>query len=1413
MKTMHLIFDCLRPRRATTAAAGVPLRVFLAGLLIACGAFAPQAQATPEKPKLAILSTSFVLDAKFRLLADAAAERDLAFGWIHVDAAGPAEIARVLEGADIVLIDAPRDSDIAAVEAGAGEAVRASGLPVLRVSVMNRASRLAPAGLSSDTAERIFGYYVGGTRSNHRNLASYLVALIGGGDVSVVPRPVELPNGGIYHPDADGIFADLPAYLAWWQSRSGGQAEDKPVIGMETSSSYISDGQTRMLDDIVAGIEAKGAIPLVFYRSSRVARARSADGAGRPESDGGKPRDAGTARPDTDSTGSGRARRDAAGTTDDAASPFPNPRADSGVVEPEPLVTLDGRPLPDVLFVNTFIGSNPDARKAWHQSMGIPVIHIMNYREGDSAAYKADRAGINAFSLPFTLTTSEYIGMQDPVLLSANDDGEIVPMPEQLELVLSKAMRLAKLRHTANADKRVAMVYWNTPAGETNMGGSNLNLPRSMLKLAAAMRDIGYDIGALDEEEIIDRARGMVAPRYRAEAMTELVRGADWAFLPMQDYRDWFGSLPEEVRKRIEDYWGRPEQSQWLTMKDGRLGFIIPRLQSGKLTILPQPTRGPIPMEGMEDMERDLFHDDKVPVNHPYLAAYLWLRMNADALVHFGTHGSQEWTPGKERGLWAHDDPQLLAGDIPILYPYIVDNIGEAIHVKRRGRGVIASHQTPAFAPAGLSPDLAAVNDLFREYHTVVEGPAREQLRHDIAAKATEMHLDRDLGLSEGALEADFDAHARNLETLLEDMGSAMQPLGLHTFGEGPDEPEHLAANIMQMMGQPFYDALGVDPGEIFRADHKTLASTVPMRFVLDHVLGDRPADPALAEWVEKGRKYRDMLYAGGETRAVLTGLSSGWIDPSYGGDPIRNPDALPTGRNVYGFDPSRVPTRNAYRAAASSMEELIATHAQKHGAAPKKLAFSLWSTETMRHLGLLEAQIMVAMGVRPVWDEGGRVTGVEVIPTAQLGRPRVDPVISITGLYRDQFPNVMKLLNQAVVAVNALDEPAETNPLRANTARIADALRAKGVEDGWADAFALTRIFGNESGNYGTGLPDATLKSGEWDENDGQLANGYLMRMSWGYGPDESLWSQRAGDGKPGNVNAYAEQLAGTDAAVFSRSSNLRGMLDTDHPFEYLGGLSLAIRHIDGESPQLYISNMRDPNRTRLQTAEAFMAGELRAVYQHPRWVAEMKDEGYAGTLALLKTVNNFWGWQAMDRNVVRDDQWQEFLAVYVEDRYELGVREWFEKTNPEAMAQIAERMIEAIRKGYWQAGEESLRALVETYADIAARHTVKSDNAAFNAFLVDKLAGFGLAAVLPAQAQAEAPAKDAAGSAQDTPPQGETEVVTGQELREEAKAASPAPPQYYALIPLALIAAGFAWRSLRLSPGNLLDWNRRTA
>ena len=1285
--------------------------------------------------KVALLSTRMVLERKFALLETAARAQGIELAWTQVDAEGAAGVERVLDGARFVLIDAPRVDDQALVERIGGQRLRAAGIPGVSINVMSPPVRLRAIDLDPTRAQHVFDYYVGGTRINHERLFGYLRALLSGADAAAVPPPVALPNGGIYHPDHDAaVFADLPAYLAWWEARHGGPWQGRPVIGMEISSSYVSDGQTRMLDESVRALEAAGALPLVFYRASRVARARGA------------------------------------------------PASAASATDPEPMITLDGKPIVQVLLVNTFLGVNPDARRAWHQSLGVPAINLLAYRGGTRADYLRDPAGISTFNLPFTLVNAEYIGLQDPVVVGANEGGELVPIPEQMDLLVGKALNLARLQAMPNADKRLALFFWNHPPGEKNQGASNLNVPRSIEHLVERLREQGYTVDSTSERELVAAAATMLQPGYRPGTLPALMKTPHWDFLPLADYRRWFATLPEGVRRAVIDAWGEPEASPWVARRDGVSGFVIPRMKLGRMVVMPQPMRSE--SASAQRDEKKLFHDTKVPLNHFYMAAYLWVRAQhrADAIVHFGTHGTQEWTPGKERGLWAWDDPNILVGNTPVVYPYIVDNIGEAVHVKRRGRGVIVSHQTPAFAPAGLSDDFVRIGDLIREHASLDQGLVKDNNRRLIVAQAVKMNIHRDLGRTAVEIERDFDGFLRDIEDYLEDLGASMQPLGLHTLGRDA-ERAHQVSNVMQMLGQPLHERIGSGSARAaFAGDFRQLQASAPYRFVDEVVFADEPldriADPELRRLAQRGRQFRDALRAEREIDGVLRGLAARWIDPSYGGDPIRNPDALPTGRNMYGFDPSRIPTRAAWEAGRQAVQQLIDSYRAQHGRFPEKLAFSMWSTETMRHLGMLEAQVLYAMGARPVWDEGGRVTGVEPIPQAELGRPRIDAVISLTGLYRDQFPNVMERFNEAVVMLAALDEPPQQNFIRANTERIRERLSQRGVGPEQAREFALTRVFGNESGDYSTRLTDATLASDKWEANDGKLEQLYLSRMSWAYGPDPARWSSKLRDDSGAEINAYAEHLRGTSAAVFSRSSNLRGLLDTDHPFEYLGGISMAVKHLDGHNPQLYISNMRDPQRAKLETAAKFLATELRSVYQHPRWVAEMQKEGYAGTLQMLNAVNNFWGWQVMDRNVVRDDQWQEFHEVYVKDRYRLGMREWFEKANPTALAQIAERMLEAIRKDYWKADERTRRELTRIYAELAKKHDVHTPNETFRAWVAASARGFGMEGATPravaqpaAPVQAAPPAAPKPEHADVAPPPPEPkrpEIVRGQELRE---------------------------------------------
>lgn len=1372
--------------------------------IIGCAVLSLVPPAAVAATKVAVLTTDFVMERKFALMKDAAEQERVEFSHVQVNRAAPDLVRRTLANAALVIVDAPRQEDQAAIEKSVGSQLREQKVPTLFVMVMSPPRRMLGLGLDSDAARALFAYYTNSTPINYARMFQFVKRSLLKSEPGEAPPPMELPPIGIYHPRADRVFPTLPMYLDWLRSGSGDPKP--PVVGVEISSSFVADGQTLMLDDMVDRIEKAGGLPVLFYRNPRGGR--------QADSTGGRPRGMGMPSSEKPPTGA--------------------PLLPQGQVQPLPeqfgvgpgfpqvrlipiaeFLAVDGKLFPDVLINATFLGTDPEARKAEHQTLGIPIIQTLSYREGDRAAYLNDKAGVSSFFLPFQLTTPEYIGLMDPMLIHANEHGEWVPIPEQADAVIGKAFNLIALQRKPNAEKKVVVFTWNHPPGDTNQSASHLNVPRSLAALAMRMNKAGYRVRPFAEQEVIAALPVMQRPRYRRYTLVDLAASDKAAFLPVEIYKTWFATLPKNVQHEITAFWGEPERSPWVIKREGRLVFVIPRFEAGNLIVMPQPLRG----ETATPDEKKQYHDTKIPLNHHYLAVYLWAReaFKADAIVHFGTHGTQEWTPGKERGLWMYDSPNLLIGNTPVVYPYIVDNISEAIHVKRRGRGVIVSHQTPPFAPAGLPEDVKTLNDLLHQEASLEEGLVQQNTRREIIRLAVAMHLHKDLGWKIEEIEKRFVPFREDLHEYVEDVAAQAQPLGLHTLGQvAPDD--HLAMTVMQMLGKPLYERLGVhNAQEAFSGDYATLTSTKPYQFVEQYVLGSAPlndlAEPALRDLAQLGRDYLQKLKTMREVDYVLEALSGRFVETSYGGDPIRNPDALPTGRNMYGFDPSRVPTQAAYEAGKEALDNLIREYRQRHGRYPDKLAFSVWSTETMRHLGMLEAQILYAIGAKPVWDRGGRIIGMDVIPDAELGRPRIDAVISIVGLYRDQFPNVMERLNEAIVKVAALGGP--DNAVRRHTEIVKAALVARGISSEVAEEYALTRILGNESGDYGTKLPEKTLDSGTWTDDE-PLAKLYLSRMSWAYGPNPANWSTKPHDLAGKEINVYADHLRGTSAAVFSRSSNLRGLLDTDHPFEYLGGISLAVRYLDGASPPMYISNLRDPKRAKLESAGKFLATELRAIYHHPRYVSEMMKEGYAGTLELLDTVNNFWGWTAVDKTVVRDDQWQAFHDIYVNDRYRLGLRKWFEQANPAALAQIAERMIEAIRKDYWQADERTTRNLVRFYQELARKYDVFSTNQAFRAYVADLANGFGISgkALSPERvlrpsppAAIQPPTLQPRVSAQAKPPA----VVRGQELHEVPRDRQVERLMWnYAWIVVAAILAGMAhqaWRTRRERRGVLLN------
>lgn len=1244
-----------------------------------------------------------------------------------VDKMGPETKAAELSRYDLIIIDAPYG-----VAMGAMQSRLAPLLPGITAPwVWMRSGKAEAKGVAPEFAEQLHTYYSNGGRAN---FSAFLCQInrqqfrVGGAEC---PAPVVFPETGLYHPAYGGrVFGDLKAYLAW---KGIDTTKMPPAIAILFHKSYLDSELTGFIDDTIRRIEAAGAIALPLYA----------------------------------------------------------PAMSNGEISR--MVSLDGKPVAGVL-VNTQIMLNPEGRKAEFEALGLPVIQAMPYRKGEQAEWEQDQVGIAVRDIPFYLAQPEYAGVVDPLVAAhtRKSDGDIVAVDYQLQSVVEKAMNLIRLQRLPNGQKKAAIFFYNYPPGEKNLGASFLNVPKSLETVLAGLQGRGYTVERRDEAALIEQLSALLKPFYRGGELRPLLEKGLAAKMPFDRYRAWFDALPKPVRQPILDRWGPPESSAMASRENGERFFVVPRLQLGNITILPQPPRG----AALGGREKALYHDTKVAPSHFYLAAYLWARQEfgAHALVHFGTHGTAEWQPGKERGLSITDYPYLVLGNVPVIYPYIVDNIGEALQTKRRGRAVTISHATPSFSAAGLHGEINALHDTLHTWLNMEEGEVRAKNAQQIRSQVAELKLDKDMGWDSAAMDKDFKGFLDALHIHLHELALYQQPLGLASFGQ-PAESDLRLSTVMQMLGKPLLAALRPDdPEEMVVGDYTKLKETPAWALLDKHVRRGEAftGTPELAALVEKGRAYWQGLTETREMDSFLTALEGRHVPTSYGGDPIKNPDSLPTGRNLYSFDPSRVPTKQAWEAGREAAEQLINQHRERHGQYPDKLAFSLWSVETMRHFGVLEAQALAVMGFKPKWDDGGRVVGIEIIPAVELKRPRVDAVISATGLYRDHFPNVMRWLAEAARQAGELSEPG--NPIAANTRAIEATLLGQGVPAADAKRFAQTRVFSSQSGAYGTGLDDATLATDTWGagkdgkedraEADRKLAGLYLNRMQFAYGPDEAKWGE-----KP-PVNAYAEHLKGVNGAVLSRSSNLYGMLTTDDPFQYLGGLGLAVRSLSGKSPELYIANLRETGKPRTETAASFLARDLKGRYFHPGWIQQIQKEGYSGTLEVLDTVNNLWGWQATAPETVRNDQWDELKAVYVDDKYKLGMKEWFEKNNPHAQAQIIERMMEAARKEYWQADPKDLAELAQRWKELAEHYDVVSENKKFQDFVEQAAIGYGLAA--PGQ-QAPAESADQPATA-DAPLQ----QVQGQRL-EKQDVAEPPPFGWAGLAAALVVIAAFAGGVLR--------------
>ncbi|MDJ1158834.1 cobaltochelatase subunit CobN [Chelatococcus sp. SYSU_G07232] len=591
-----------------------------------------------------------------------------------------------------------------------------------------------------------------------------------------------------------------------------------------------------------------------------------------------------------------------------------------------------------------------------------------------------------------------------------------VPDDAQVALIADRAAAWLRLAETPRRERRIALVLSDYPSREGRAGYAvGLDTERSAARIVRWLGEEGYAIGP-----------GLAADG----ALARLAAGAETAAVPLARYRQWLDETPEPFRRALAAAWGPPEEDPALV--DG--AFRFPVLTAGNVVVALQPDRGRVAARKAD------YHDPTLPPRHAYAAFYAFLRaeFDAHALVHLGTHGTLEWLPGKAAALSPACAPQVLAGPLPVVYPFIVNNPGEAAVARRRIAAVTVGHLTPPLVHAGLHGAAATLEGLLDEY-AVADGLDRQRQRHLKAAIVAEARASG-LAAECGAGEEDDDALVTRLDAWLCDLKELAIRDGLHVFGEPP-------------------------PPEARKAMLAALAAAAP----------GTPADLLAA---------RLDACAAAERRALLAALDGRFVPAGPAGAPTRGRlDVLPTGRNLATVDPRSIPTRTAALVGERAAAEVLRRYLQDHGDWPRALLLDLWASATLRTGGDDLAQALSFLGVRPVWDHASnRVTGVEVLPAARLDRPRIDVTLRISGLFRDAFAAQIALFDQAVRAVAALDEDDAFNPLAA--------ARRRGED--------LARVFGGAPGAYGAGSAVAAL-DGRWDCR-ADLGEAYLAASGFAY-------------------------------------------------------------------------------------------------------------------------------------------------------------------------------------------------------------------------------------------------------------------------------------------------------------------------
>ncbi len=1005
------------------------------------------------------------------------------------------------------------------------------------------------------------------------------------------------------------------------------------------------------------------------------------------------------------------------------------------------------------------LGSNPDRAVEWLKGKNIPLFAPLTILQLEED-WRKNPMGMFGGFMGQTVVIPEIDGAIYPYSLVAQEKNKdniylFKAIPERLTDFTDIVANTLNLKELNNKDKKLAIYYFKGP-GQEALEAQGLETVPSLFNFLKRLQKEGYTIKNLPNSvqafEKLLMTQGAVLETYAKGAFDDFFKNGNPHLIKKEDYELWAEkSLTKEAYQSVVETYGEAPGSYMNVEKDGEKFVAISRIDLGNIVLLPQA------MAALGDDEFAIVHGADMPPPHTYIGSYLWVQndFKADALIHFGTHGSLEFTPQKQVALDNDDWADRMVGTIPHFYYYTIGNVGESMMAKRRSYATVISYLTQPFTESKTRSQFYKLQEKIREYYKTEEDePAHIKYSLEVKKIAVEMGLHRELRMDSVLTNPYSFEEVEKIENFAEEIANERMSGLLYTSGE-PYSKDMIHSSVVAMSTDPI--AFGLSTldkvrGKVTDDDLKknvffSRNYLTPAKELVEQVLKGKPVNEevicqigeiskeelALAKEIlspkmptmamrrgrsdekpveyskedkEKARaistlentiynitKYKKALEESPELefKAMLNALSGGYISPSSGGDAVANPQAVPTGHNLYSINAETTPTELAWDRGVKLAQSTLNDYKKRHGEYPRKVSYTFWSSEFIESEGTTIAQVFYMLGVEPVRDVFGRVSDLRLISTKELGRPRIDVVVQTSGQFRDLAASRLMLISKAVeMAAQAKDDDFE-NLVSKSTIDIERQLVEQGISPKDAREMSTKRIFGGINGMYGTGIQEMITASDKW-ENEDEIAEVYMHNMGADYGSDKEWGEFYEG--------LFKTVLENTDVVVQPRQNNTWGALSLDHVYEFMGGMNLAIRNVTGKDPEAYFADYRNRNRAKIQELKEAIGVESRTTVLNPEYVKDIMKGGSGTAAQITEIVTNTFGWNVAKPDVIDNELWDDLYDVYVQDKFGLGTKEHFKKINPTVLQEVTAIMLETVRKGMWNATDEQIE-------NMAALHT----------------------------------------------------------------------------------------------------------